>query len=214
MAQQFQFTKHIFQLLPQKAIFWEAENTLIIADLHLGKASHFRKAGLAIPAKSSEADYENLESLLAHYQPNSLLILGDLFHSSYNNEWLQFGALIKKFPEISFELVMGNHDILCLESYNSIGLKLLSETLIKDNIIFSHHPLANLPEGQINFAGHIHPGVQLVGLGKQKITMPCFYFKNTSFILPAFGALTGLKLMKKEKNTLIYGISGGKIFEI
>lgn len=214
MAHIFEFSNHIFQLLPQKAIYWESEKTLIIADLHLGKASHFRKAGMAIPAQSCEADYRNLTSLLLDIQPVRLLILGDLFHSSYNNEWLQFAELIKAFSQISFELVIGNHDILAVDKYNSIGLKLMGEIFVEQNIIFSHHPLDNLAENHINFCGHIHPGVLLIGLGKQKITMPCFYKNKSNFILPAFGALTGLKLMKKDKTTQIFGISGNKIFEI
>ncbi len=214
MAHLFEFSNQIFQLLPQKAIYWSNEKTLIIADLHLGKASHFRKAGLAIPAKSSEADYKNLTSLLLDIQPVRLLILGDLFHSSYNNEWLQFANLIKAFPKISFELIIGNHDILATEKYNSIGLKLLGEILVEENLFFSHHPLNNLTENQINFCGHIHPGIQLIGLGKQKITMPCFFRNKTNFILPAFGALTGLQLMKKDKTTEIFGISGNKIFQL
>ncbi len=214
MADIFKFSNQIFQLLPQKAIYWQSVKTLIIADLHLGKTSHFRKAGLAIPAKSSEADYINLTSLLTEIQPVRLLILGDLFHSSYNKEWLQFANLIKTFPKISFELIIGNHDILATEKYNSIGLKLMGEILVEENIIFSHHPLDNLSENQINFCGHIHPGAQLIGLGKQKITMPCFYKNKSNFILPAFGALTGLQLMKKDKTSKIFGISGNKIFEI
>lgn len=33
-------------LLPEKALFWEEEKGLIISDVHLGKAGHFRKMEL------------------------------------------------------------------------------------------------------------------------------------------------------------------------
>jgi metallophosphoesterase superfamily enzyme len=38
-----------FDLLIQKAIFWQEKQTLLIGDLHLGKITHFRKEGIAIP---------------------------------------------------------------------------------------------------------------------------------------------------------------------
>ena len=37
-------------LLPDKCMFWKEHNSLILADLHIGKAGHFRKAGIPIPS--------------------------------------------------------------------------------------------------------------------------------------------------------------------
>lgn len=214
MSFQFTFTDQNFLLLPQKALYWQNEKALILADLHLGKAGHFRKQGLAIPAKSSQKDYSVLESLIAKNQPIRILILGDLFHSEYNTEWEVFGDFLKKHPSINFELVLGNHDILSAEKYHSIGLKIHGETLVSGNLLFTHYPFKITDEKILNFSGHIHPGVRLEGAGRQAITMPCFYKKESNFILPAFGSLTGLKILKKEKNTEIFGVSGEKIFRI
>ncbi|MGB1945109.1 MAG: hypothetical protein ACPHM0_05405, partial [Flavobacteriales bacterium] len=36
-------------LLPQKAIMWPAQSMLIVSDLHLAKAEHFRSKGLPVP---------------------------------------------------------------------------------------------------------------------------------------------------------------------
>jgi uncharacterized protein len=211
---EFCFSNQNFLLLPEKALFWQEEKTLILADLHLGKASHFRKQGLAIPQASSQKDYQVLTSLIANYQPVRLLVLGDLFHSEYNAEWDIFGEFIKNNSTIRFELVIGNHDILPVEKYNSIGLHIVGEIVEHGNLIFSHHPLTIGDGEKLNFSGHIHPGYRLEGIGRQAITMPCFYRKKNNFILPAFGDLTGLKIMKKEANTSIFGISGSKIFTI
>ena len=79
--------KNILELLPQKAIYWHDTQTLIVSDLHLGKASHFRKHGLPIPMESGIDDLQQLGLLLDIYKPQRLLILGDLFHSDYNQEW-------------------------------------------------------------------------------------------------------------------------------
>jgi uncharacterized protein len=214
LSLQFSFADQNFQLLPQKAIYWQNEKALILADLHLGKAGHFRKQGLAIPSQSYQKDYLVLESLIVEYQPVRVLILGDLFHSEYNTEWDFFGEFIKKNSKIKFELVMGNHDILSAEKYNSIGLVIHGESLITENLLFTHYPMKISNENILNFSGHIHPGVRLEGTGRQAITMPCFYRKEANFILPAFGSLTGLKILKKEKNTEIFGVSGDRIFRI
>ncbi|MES2795024.1 MAG: ligase-associated DNA damage response endonuclease PdeM [Bacteroidota bacterium] len=210
----FTFADEQFLLLPEKALFWENEKTLILADLHLGKASHFRKQGLAVPTQSIQKDYSILSSLITDYQPNRILILGDLFHSTYNTEWEIFGDFLEKNQSVRFELVMGNHDILPVEKYNSLGLIIMGEIMVHKNLIFSHHPLQSVPENFLNFSGHIHPGIRLEGTGRQSITMPCFYHLDSNFILPAFGSLTGLKVLEKHKNAEIFGISGSRIFKI
>ena len=37
------------ELLPQKAAWWAAERTLLIADAHIGKAVSFRRLGVPVP---------------------------------------------------------------------------------------------------------------------------------------------------------------------
>ena len=44
----FNFLGQDLVLLPQKAIYWKQEKTLIAADVHMGKVGHFRKAGIAV----------------------------------------------------------------------------------------------------------------------------------------------------------------------
>ncbi len=214
MYQKYQFANHTFQLLPQKAIFWENEKTIIVADLHLGKVGHFRKEGIAIPTKSIEKDYIVLRQLIIDYEPVRMLILGDLFHSSYNNEWEIFGEFVSKNKAIKFDLVLGNHDILSEEKYLSIGLNILGNTSIHEQIIFTHIPMQKIPNEFLNMSGHIHPGFRLEGIGRQSVTLPCFYQKEGNFILPAFGQLTGLKGLNKTKNAQIFLINGSKVTEL
>ena len=47
-------------LLPDRAVYWASRKTLIVADVHLGKGNTFRKAGLPVPAGSSEKDLRRL----------------------------------------------------------------------------------------------------------------------------------------------------------
>ena len=39
-------------LLAERGLLWPVQKALIVADLHWGKAGHFRKHGIAVPAKT------------------------------------------------------------------------------------------------------------------------------------------------------------------
>jgi metallophosphoesterase superfamily enzyme len=47
-------------LLPGRAAFLPASATLLVADLHLGKAATFRQAGIPVPEGSAQADLARL----------------------------------------------------------------------------------------------------------------------------------------------------------
>lgn len=195
-----------FVLLPEKALLWRKKAILLVADLHLGKVNHFRKAGIPVPTKANDKNLESLLFLIQSVRPNRVIFLGDLFHSHYNEEWEVLRQLIQTFQQVSFELVIGNHDILSDNQYQRSNLKLHRETLEESSFILSHHPLENISIDKYNLAGHVHPGVQLLGKGKQAVTLPCFYFTEQQGILPAFGSFTGLALIHPKKNDQIYVI--------
>lgn len=196
---------HTFELLPQKAMYWQDTQTLIVADVHLGKASHFRKSGMAIPLESGLEDLQQLDFLLHLYKPQRLLILGDLFHSEYNQEWEYFGALRKRHANVIFQLVRGNHDILKEHHYSTYDIDLHEKYLKENDFIFSHDAVS-VKEKQFIITGHIHPGFVLQGKGRQRITLPCFYKKKNTLIMPAFGWLTGLAHMPADKTAEVFVI--------
>ncbi len=190
-----------FYLLPQKALYRPAQKQLIVSDIHLGKASHFRKKGIPMPLESHLKDIDKIHFLLNTWKPETVLILGDLFHSEYNREWLWFKSLLMEYPHTQFVLVEGNHDILPSETYvipNLLKIGLLEE----QNLIFSHHPLFGIEK--FNICGHIHPGINIKGKARQSISLPCFCKSETHLILPAFGNLTGLGLLDRDKKTEYY----------
>jgi uncharacterized protein len=79
------------------------------------------------------------------------------------------------------------------------------------NFVLTHEPLAMVNEGDYNLSGHLHPGVQLRGTGKQSITLPCFYFGKQMGLLPAFGSFTGLARINPKKEERIFVIAENKI---
>lgn len=201
------------ELHPQKAVFWRKEKILLLADLHLGKINHFRRSGIAVPSKANDKNIEILIDIIWKTKPERVICLGDLFHSHYNPEWEVFGELIKHFAHISFELVMGNHDIMSEIQYNRKGIKVYDDLKI-GNFIFTHHSLEVVPKNQYNLSGHIHPGVLLQGKGKQALTLPCFYFGLHQGVLPAFGMFTGLARIEPKKDEKVFVIADNKIIAV
>jgi DNA ligase-associated metallophosphoesterase len=198
-------------LMPQKAIWFKARKLLLVADLHFGKINHFRKSGIPVPAKANDKNTELLINLLNQTKAERLIFLGDLFHSHYNEEWEVVGQIRKHFSACSFELVLGNHDILSELQYERHSMIVYPTELRIGDFVLTHEPLATVPEGVYNLSGHLHPGVQLRGTGKQSMTLPCFYFGVHQGILPAFGSFTGLAKVSPKKDERIFVIADDKI---
>ena len=203
-------------LHPDRAVYWPATSTLLLSDLHLGKAAHFRRAGIAVPAAVSDADFSRLQMLLATCQPARVLLLGDLFHSRYNHIWDEFCTLTARFATTRFELVPGNHDILGPARYADAGLYLHEEIFCDGPFCFSHHPLPAelIPGATYNLAGHVHPCVHLRGPGGQSLRLPCFYFGRPGGILPAFGAFTGCGEVPAREGDRVYVLTPEKVMEV
>ena len=203
-----------FLLHPFKGIYWEEEKTLLIADLHLGKTNHFRKAGIPVPIDVKQSNYDKFTALLLDFSPEKALILGDLFHSDFNQSWQDMIDIIQQFKDIKFELVIGNHDILELKRYKEAKLHLHDEGLIIGPFIFTHHPLEEVPFGLFNLCGHLHPGVRLGGKGRSTLRLPCFYFGEDQGILPAFGEFTGTSVIKPKENDAVFVIAKEKVLKV
>ena len=125
------------ELLPEKAIWWARKRTLILSDLHLGKAGHFRKSGLAAPGQINEDNLNRLTRLLQLHPSDRLLILGDLFHSTQNREWDDFAAWRMQYPELTVQLVAGNHDLLPPALYRSADIA-TCPSLLEPPFLFLH----------------------------------------------------------------------------
>jgi DNA ligase-associated metallophosphoesterase len=194
---------HKVELLYEKALYKPDEKLLLVADVHLGKASHFRKEGISIPAQAQQEDYTRLEQLIKKIAPAKVYFLGDLFHSTFNNDWNNFCALVEKFPAVKFTLVKGNHDLISKKHFMDLCVEVVD--IIEDgHFVYSHELLDEVPGNKVNIAGHIHPGITLSGMGRQSLKLPCFYVSGNQVVLPAFGVLTGLYSMEKTASSEIY----------
>ncbi len=210
---EFNFKNQTLLLLPQKAIFWKDRKTLIIADVHLGKTAHFRKAGIAVPTQLAAQDLATLSALIDEHQPETLIFLGDLFHSDKNSDWHEFAVWRKKYAKRSMVLIKGNHDIIREEDFLNLNISVQEEMLIHP-FRLAHHPLkAEEIENQkaYTLCGHIHPGVHLRGKGRDAVTLSCFSFGSFQAILPSFGKFTGRVAICHQETDRVFGILNDKI---
>lgn len=200
-------------LMPDKAIYMTDHRVLVIADVHLGKINHFRRAGIPLPIRANQSNIERLIDMITTVKPARVVFLGDLFHSHYNQEWEVFGQLTRHFTGIAFELVLGNHDIMGRNQYLRKGIALHQDMTI-GSFLLTHHPENEVTGGFYNLAGHVHPGAFLRGGGKQGITLPCFLFGATHGLLPAFGVFTGLARVYPKDNDQVYVVADNRIFSV
>ena len=67
-------------LVPECAVWLTDSRSLLVADLHLGKAQSFRRAGIPVPAGTTAATLGRLDELIGRHQPAELIVLGDFLH--------------------------------------------------------------------------------------------------------------------------------------
>lgn len=167
------------------ALYWPAEHTLVVSDLHFEKASFFASRGLMLPPYDTAATLDALSHVLAIYAPAQVIALGDSFHDS--------AAGARLSPENRCRLralqenrewiwITGNHDPDCIEDIGGDFLTSFTER----ELTFRHEP----GKDSIEVVGHFHP-VARVSVRGRTMRRRCFANSSRRLVLPAFGALTG-----------------------
>lgn len=194
-------------LIAEKAMVWVEEGALILSDLHLGKAGHFRKNGIPVPRQVHLSDLQRINDLISRFTPQKILFLGDLFHSDGNEEWLDFVAWSNHHKAIDQILIEGNHDILDANAYQQASMLLLDQ-YTSGPFSFTHET-TNVKG--YNISGHVHPCVRFRGLARQGVSVPCFYFGVDFALLPAFGEFTGNHPVRPKKGDQVFGVGEGQL---
>jgi len=196
-----------------KAIYWESKKMLIISDLHLGKGAHFRRAGIQVPATVMGTDLDRLSRLITKFNPQILLVTGDMFHHKMNSEVETFRLWRIQYPDLRIILIKGNHDLLREEDYSGLSIEVHNKELLYFPFRFVHDQPRDF-DAYYNITGHIHPGVTIYGKARQQIKLPCFYFGGTCAILPAFSVFTGLSKIRAEEGDQFYAITPEKVVPV
>jgi DNA ligase-associated metallophosphoesterase len=164
-------------LHPSRVIYWEAERTLILSDLHFGKTGHFRKEGIPVPQNVYIEDLQRLVSLIQFFNAGKLIIVGDFFHSESNKELELFRRWRSDLSAVEMHLVKGNHDILHDSWYEKSDVIISQPELKVGPFNFCHDPSCitkSSNQSPYSFVGHLHPGISIRGMGKQSYAFPVF----------------------------------------
>ncbi|MGF1569448.1 MAG: ligase-associated DNA damage response endonuclease PdeM [Nodosilinea sp.] len=183
---------HRLQLLPQKALYVEALRSLLVSDIHLGKAETFQYHGLPVPSQINQATLQRLQDLCTQFQPDHLWILGDLFHHPAGltdgviDAWLKF----LQATQVTAHLILGNHDRRLQATLSQLSIECFVDAVDADGLLLSHEPSAG--GDRLNICGHVHPCMRL-SLGCDRLRLPCFHWEagQHRLTLPSFGEFTG-----------------------
>jgi len=179
----------LLEMLPSRALFLPETKELLICDIHLGKAEYFQQNGIPLTNNSDKNNFARIKKIVKKYNPDKLIILGDLFHSKYSID-KNLQKKVEDLPELlktTVELILGNHDVGC--DFKNIKIFDIRKT---KNITFSHEPVNLENNKTLNICGHYHPKIYLKNKG-DKLSFSCFAMDSNKNVLylPAFGDLTG-----------------------
>jgi len=183
----FSFAGETFFATADGALFWPREEALLVADLHLEKASWFARLGQFLPPYDSHATLSALADEVARSGATRLFCLGDSFHDRFGCDRLPASAreLLSSLTEkLDWVWIVGNHDPGFADH---CGGRIEDEVEI-GGIILRHEAVPDEPCPEIS--GHFHPKLRLHLKGRQ-VSRRCFVLSATKIIMPAFGALTG-----------------------
>jgi DNA ligase-associated metallophosphoesterase len=181
------FAGQTFFASPEGALHWPTQGALLVADLHLEKASWFAEGGQMLPPYDSLATLQALGQEIDRTGASRLYCLGDSFHDRLGCDRLPADArelLTSLTSRLDWIWIVGNHDAGFADH---CGGRVEEECEI-DGIILRHEAMTG--DLRPEMSGHYHPKFRL-SLRGRSVSRRCFVASDAKLILPAYGAFTG-----------------------
>lgn len=169
------------------AVYWPAQEMLIVADLHFEKGASYARRGVMLPPYDTRATLQRLVMLCVVYNPQEVVSLGDAFHENGADAEMDeddvqiLESLIRRYD---WAWVLGNHDP---EPPSRFAGHVCTE-LRRGGLVFRHEPHRGSAAGEL--AGHLHPCAR-VRTETRIQRRRCYVSDGARMILPALGAYTG-----------------------
>ena len=181
-----EFAGQAMELHPSGALFWQQQATLVVGDLHFEKASSYHRSGQFLPPYDTAETLRQLSDAVAHFAPERLILLGDVFHDA--QAWQRMAVadrdhLLALLDGMDVIWIEGNHD-----AHFVLPGQVSHESWQLAGITFRHilDPGGQVPE----ISAHYHPAAVIRHRGA-RLRRACFVCAPDRLLLPAFGALTG-----------------------
>lgn len=205
-------------LLPAHAVWWPAQQTLFIADVHFGKEATFRAAAIPIPDQTTEL-LQRLTRLISATQAVRLIVLGDLIHARRGRcattfrqiaEWREANRNV-----LEMVLVRGNHDLAAGDPPLDWQLRCVADPGVLGPFALNHIPPATeTPAAAPTLAGHLHPVVRLSGPARDSLRLPCFLLRPHVLVLPAFSHFVDGKVLPIEPGDRVFAVADQRVLEV
>ena len=169
------------------ALFLPEERTLVVADLHLEKASAYAMRGVMLPPYDTTATLAALAAAILRLRPARVIALGDSFHDRQAEARLApqtLAALRHMQQRRDWLWITGNHD-------PAVGARVGGESadaIVLGGVTFRHEP--DPAETGYEVAGHLHPAAKLRMRGRA-LRRRCFALSPRRCVMPAMGAYAG-----------------------
>ena len=186
-AAPFDFAGQQFRMLADRALFWPRHDALIVADLHLEKASWYAALGQPLPPYDSHDTLDRLAVLVARTGARAIWCLGDSFHDRHAADRIAPAVaerLHTQAASVRLLWIAGNHDGLTGSAWGGE----VADEMVVDGIVFRHQSVKD--ETRPEISGHFHPKLRINVRGRP-VSRPCFAGDERRLILPAYGSLTG-----------------------
>jgi DNA ligase-associated metallophosphoesterase len=220
-----------FVLLPERAVFWPAASTLLVADLHWGKDQSFRRHGIPLPTGDLDEELERLATASRRTEARRIVVLGDLIHDAtgMTDEVVARVTAARRsilaVPE--FVLVRGNHDRHLPRMPAPLGIEERHEPWLPEGrdgrFALAHDADAAAealggpaePLAPYLFCGHRHPTVRLrPRRSGDSLRMPCFHVESTRAHLPAFCRFSNGPPVERRADDRVFAVVEETVVEV
>jgi hypothetical protein len=173
------FAGQNFEAYPCGALYWRAQDMLIVSDLHFEKSSYFAGRKSFLPPYDTVETLQKLGAIVERVNPSALCFLGDSFHDEGAH-----GRMNAKDRDRLFTLLKDREVIWIAGNHDPVG----RIDIEVGGIILRHE--ADTGDARPEISGHFHPCAKFVHKG-QKLRKACFAVTERKLILPSYGAFTG-----------------------
>ena len=223
-AIQIEINQQTFLLNASGSIYWRQHNTLMVADLHLGRETVLQKSGIAMPSGATAETLQKLSDDVKRHGAGKLIILGDLIHARSGLTVENIESIKQSFQSLlplEILLIEGNHDRGCRQWLEELPIQVVKPPMQQQGFWFLHDlesEYLDIPTDQE--ATKTNDGCPVVGdsiphITSQQSAVPAFAFAGHLHPAIQFASIRDtLKCFYQKKLGLIlpaYGqITGSK----
>jgi putative SbcD/Mre11-related phosphoesterase len=181
-------------------VFLKTQETLVLADLHIGLEHELMGDGTYLPVLQYPSIEKSILGLVEECSPKTLIINGDFKHEFgkiTNQEWTEILNLwdALKRVEVGLELVRGNHDNFLINILKQRKKDIHFPSMINGNVLITHgHKPFHIPDDITTIIlAHEHPALAFRDDAGGKHRFKCYLygrFKGLDvLVIPAYSPL-------------------------